>query len=367
MIHFGPDFTDRILETACRIQQIPAPTLDESRRAAWVKEQFRALRLSSLDTDAAGNVLGCLPGSGSAAPLVISAHLDTVFPIDTSLTLTRQENRICGPGIGDNSLGVAAVLGLAELFQAQSLRFPGDIWLAATTCEEGLGNLRGIQALVDRFGARPAAYICLEGHGLGSILHRGLGVERLRVTARAQGGHSWVDYGRPSAIHHLIRLGSRVASTRVPASPRTTLNIGRIEGGTSVNTIAAEAWMEIDLRSEGARALERLKARVNRRLEFSEEGVEVEVRVVGRRPAGQISASHPLVTTAQTVLSELGLPARLDIASTDANIPLSLGYPAITLGLTSGGRAHTLDEFIETIPFQKGFRQVVNLVERLFA
>jgi acetylornithine deacetylase/succinyl-diaminopimelate desuccinylase-like protein len=164
-----------------------------------------------------------------------------------------------------------------------------------------------------------------------------------------------------------MRLGSRVASTRVPVAPRTTLNIGRVEGGTSINTIAAEAWMEIDLRSEGAKALERLKARVNRRLASVVEGIDIEVQVVGRRPAGEIPPTHPLVAAAQVVLAELGVTARLDIASTDANIPLSLGYPAITLGLTSGGRAHTVDEFIETTPFQKGFRQIVNLVDRLAA
>lgn len=367
MITYPIRFIDRILESACRIQQIAAPTFDESRRAAWVMDQFRALNLSDLHMDSAGNVLGCWPGTASAAPLVISAHLDTVFPLDVPLTLDRQGNRISGPGIGDNSLGVAAVLGLAELLKTQALRFPGDIWLVATTCEEGLGNLRGIQSVVQRFEGRPQAYICLEGHGLGTILHRGLGVERLRVTARAQGGHSWVDYGRPSAVHQLMRLGSRVASTRVPASPRTTLNIGRVEGGTSINTIAAEAWMEIDLRSEGAKALERLKSRVNRRLSSVVEGVDVEVQVVGRRPAGEIPTTHPLVAAAQSVLAELGVTARLDIASTDANIPLSLGYPAVTLGLTSGGRAHTVDEFIETTPFQKGFRQIVNLVERLAA
>lgn len=367
MIAYTAGFIDHILETACRIQQIAAPTFDESRRAAWVMEQFRALNLSEVQMDSAGNVLGCYPGSGSAAPLVISAHLDTVFPLEVPLTLTRQNDRISGPGIGDNSLGVAAVLGLAELLKTQALRFPGDIWLVATTGEEGLGNLRGIRAVVERFEGRPQAYISLEGHGLGTILHRGLGVERLRVTARAQGGHSWVDYGRPSAIHQLMRLGSRVASTRVPAAPRTTLNIGRVEGGTSINTIASEAWMEIDLRSEGAKALERLKTRVNRRLASLAEGVDIEVQVVGRRPAGEIPATHPLVVTSQTVLSELGFTAQLDIASTDANIPLSLGYPAVTLGLTSGGRAHTVDEFIDTTPFQKGFRQIVNLVERLAA
>jgi tripeptide aminopeptidase len=365
MIDFSPDFTQHLLEQACQIQQIPAPTFDESRRAAWVADQFRSLALSDIQSDGAGNVLACWPGTAGAQPLVLSAHLDTVFPLDVPLTLDRQPNQIYGPGIGDNSLGVSALLGLGELLQLQSRHYRGDIWLTATTGEEGLGNLRGIQAVVDRFGAMPVAYISLEGLGLGNILHRGLGVERLRVTVRCAGGHSWVDFGQPSAVHHLLVLGSRVAGLRVPRRPRTSLNIGRIEGGTSVNTIASQASMEIDLRSEGVRALERLGTRVRQALSDETQDVQVEVERIGRRPAGDIPSSHKLVRLAQSILSELGLSSNLDIASTEANIPLSLGYPSITLGLTSGGKAHTRQEYIDTIPFQKGFKQIVLLVEGL--
>lgn len=365
MIDFSPDFTAHLLEQACQIQQIAAPTLDESRRAAWVADQFRSLALYDVQSDGAGNVLARWPGKSLARPLVLSAHLDTVFPLDVPLTLERQPDQIYGPGIGDNSLGVSALLGLGELLQLHSQQYSGDIWLAATTCEEGLGNLRGIQAVVDRFGALPAAYISLEGLGLGNILHRGLGVERLRVTVRSAGGHSWVDYGQPSAVHALLNLGSRVASLRIPRRPRTSLNIGRIEGGTSVNTIASQASMDIDLRSEGVHALEQLGARVRQALSDNTQDVQVEVETIGRRPAGEISATHKLVRLAQSVLYELGITAHLDIASTEANIPLSLGYPSITVGLTTGGKAHTRQEYIDTLPFQKGFRQIVQLVEGL--
>ncbi len=219
--------------------------------------------------DEVGNVYARLPGSGSSRPLVVSAHLDTVFPLSTDLHVTRRSSNpgaaptnveglalstVEGPGIGDNSLGVAGLFGLLWELNSSSAQIagstlPGDIWLVANVGEEGLGNLCGMRAVVDRFGDRPLAYLIVEGMALGQIYHRGLGVQRYRITVDTPGGHSWVDYGRPSAIHVLGEIIYRLSNLSLPRVPRTTLNIGTISGGTSINTIAAHAQLELDLRS----------------------------------------------------------------------------------------------------------------------
>ena len=187
--------------------------------------------------------------------IIVTAHSDTVFPLDTDLTISYQPGTIHGPGIGDNSLGVAGLFGLLWQLRQSETTLPGDLWLVANVCEEGLGDLKGMRAVVDRFGDEPRAYIVVEGMALGQVYHRGLGVQRYRITAKGQGGHSWVDYGTPSAIHELATLVTRIAALKLPEKPRTTLNVGIISGGTSVNTVAAEASLQLDLRSEGREAL----------------------------------------------------------------------------------------------------------------
>lgn len=355
----------RLLDFLIQVQQIPAPTLDEATRASFIREQFKAEGLSDVQIDSAGNVLARLPGAGEAAPLVLSAHLDTVFPAGTALTLRREPGRIYGPGIGDNSLGVAALFGLLWILRERGLQLPGDLWLVANTCEEGLGNLRGMQALVARFGATPRAYLVLEGLALGHVYHQGIGVRRYQLTAHAAGGHSWTDYGSPSAIHELAGLAAKISSLQLPSGPRTTLNIGRLGGGTSINTIAAEAWLELDLRSENQSALAEISRRVEKLVETAARpGVSLELQVIGQRPAGELSSQHPLIHLAQACLAEQGLEAVLTAGSTDANLPLSLGYPALVLGLTRGGGAHTLQEYIETAPVTQGLEQLVRFVSR---
>lgn len=355
---------DRILDLAVQIQQIPAPTFEESARAQFVLEKFRAEGLTDTGIDAAGNAFARLSG-GTRAPLVVSAHLDTVFPAGTSLAARREAGRIYGPGIGDNSLGVASLFGLVWMLRERGLPLPGDLWLVANTCEEGLGDLKGMKAICERFGPSPLCYLVVEGMALGHVYYRGTGARRYRVTVHAPGGHSWIDFGKPSAIHELAKLAAQIATLKVPSVPRTTFNIGRIGGGTSINTIAPEAWLELDLRSESTAQLSDLARRVESLFEtVRQPGVRVEAEVIGYRPPGEISPSHPLVKLAQSILRRLGIEPSLTIGSTDANIPLSLGYPALVLGITRGGGAHTAGEYLETGPVADGMEQFLQFVSK---
>jgi len=396
------DLTARLLDLAIAIQQIPAPTFHEAERAEFVRARFAEEGLSDVEIDSTGNVYACIrsnhkPLTINQRSLVVSAHLDTVFPSSVDLAVTREPeprastgttSRILAPGIGDNSLGVAGLFGLVWALRERGLSLPGNLWLAANVCEEGLGDLRGIRAVVDRFGTDPLAYIVLEGMALGQVYHRGLGVRRYRITVHTQGGHSWIDYGQPSAIHELTTLSTRITAlepprtpragtgttspragtgttSELPRTPRTTLNIGIISGGSSVNTIAAEAMLELDLRSESDETLETLTGQVEQIVQAAQKpGVTVEAEIIGQRPSGEIPAEHPLVRLAQDCLRAAGIEPHLNTGSTDANLPLSLGLPTITIGLTTGGRAHTVHEFINLAPLEKGLEQVVRLVSK---
>ncbi len=356
---------DRLIDLAIAIQQVPAPTFHEKRRAALMRSRFEADGLQDVGLDRVGNVFARLPGAGSERPLVVCAHLDTVFPSGTNLEVRREPGRVYAPGIGDNSVGVAGLSGLVWTLAERRIRLPGDLWLVANVCEEGLGNLRGIQAVVDRFGENACAYLILEGMVLGHVYHRALGVRRYRIRVRTSGGHSWIDYGSPSAVHELTSLAAHITALKVPGRPRTTLNVGKISGGTSVNTIAAEAELELDLRSETWSTLELVAGQVEKLAAAARRAdVEVDVEVIGERPAGDIPADHPLVKLAGACLREEGLEPYLNIGSTDANLPLSRGLPAVALGLTNGAGAHTLHEYIYVDPLAKGMEQLVRLAGR---
>jgi acetylornithine deacetylase/succinyl-diaminopimelate desuccinylase-like protein len=361
------DFVKRVVERAIEIQQIPAPTFQEHKRAEFVRDLFAAEGLDDICIDEAGNVFARWVGQGWEKPLIVSAHLDTVFPIETNLRVSRGSDLIHGPGLGDNSLGVAALFGLLWSLRERKFQPRGDIWFVANVCEEGLGDLRGMKAVVDRFTGNVHAYLVLEGLALGHVYHRAVGVKRYRVTARTSGGHSWSDYGQPSAVHELAKLVVELASLSLPSHPRTTMNVGRISGGTSVNVIAPEASIDLDLRSEGQEALTALVSAVERLIQKANRaGVSVESQVIGHRPAGEISASHSLVALAKDSLREVGLDAGLISGSTDANVPLSKGYPAIVLGITTGGSAHTIHEYINTVPIAQGVEQLVRFVSRVW-
>ncbi|MGA2490135.1 MAG: M20/M25/M40 family metallo-hydrolase [Anaerolineales bacterium] len=373
------DLQSRLLDLAVAIQQIPAPTFHEAKRAGFVRTRFAEEGLQGVEIDPIGNVYACLsshhqPPSSKGQALIVSAHLDTVFPPNVDLSVRRERKLLLAPGIGDNSLGVAGLFGLVWALRERGISLPGDLWLVADVCEEGLGNLHGMQAVVDHFetphaqsGGRsgPLAYIIVEGMALGQIYQRGLGVRRFRLSVQTAGGHSWIDYGQPSAVHELAALSTRITTLELPPQPRTTLNVGIISGGSSVNTIAAEAMLELDLRSESTATLEDLVRQVKQIISSAQKpGVLFELETIGQRPAGELPAEHPLVKLAQDCLREVGIEPRLSIGSTDANLPLSLGLPALTIGLTTGGRAHTVHEFINIAPLEKGVEQLVRLVSR---
>ena len=348
------------------IQQIPSPTFFESQRGAFIFQQFIELGLEQVTQDPAGNILGCLPG-GNQAPLVVSAHLDTVFPLGTDLKLQHSSGQISGPGIGDNSLGLAGLIGLVWLLKENQINLPGDLWLVANTGEEGLGNLRGMRAVVDRFGAAPVAYLVVEGMGLGDIFHRGAAVERYRIHLYTSGGHPWTTSASLSAVHAIARIISCLADLPLPVEPHTTLNVGTVNGGSSINTIAAHAVCELDLRSEQSQTLEGLAAKAVEIIQHvSSPEIKVEIEEIGSRPPGYLPANHHLVQLAEKCVLEQGIKPQLTCSSTDANLPLSRGFPALCLGLTHGSGAHTLMECIQTEPVLAGMAQLYNLVCRVW-
>ncbi|GAB4470103.1 MAG: M20/M25/M40 family metallo-hydrolase [Anaerolineales bacterium] len=362
----SPQLLERILNLTIQIQHIPAPTFQEEERARFVLERFQAEAVDSVFTDSTGNVYAHRKGTQKRLPLIISAHLDTVFPKELNKAAVWKNDRIYGPGVGDNALGVAALFGILWAFEEKLLSYPGDLWLVANVCEEGLGNLRGMRAVVDRFGKQVSAYLILEGMALGQVYHRALGVRRYRLNVETSGGHSWVNFGNPSAIHHLARLIAALDSLTLPTSPRTTLNVGTIRGGISVNTIAPLATAELDLRSEDATILADIVRQVLKLVQqHKQAGVKVAAELIGERPAGQLRDDHPLVLLAIESLAQVGLKAILNVGSTDANIPLSRGYPAIGIGLTSGEHAHTVKEMIHTPPLRQGMMQLIHLIEGL--
>ncbi|HRF95070.1 MAG TPA: M20/M25/M40 family metallo-hydrolase, partial [Aggregatilineales bacterium] len=251
---------------------------------------------------------------------------------------------------------------LAEFLQKQAISLPCDIWFVAPSREEGLGDLGGMKAAYNRLKSQLKAVINLEGMAFGFIYNGGIAVRRLHITTKAEGGHSWLQFGRPSAIHSLMAIGAKIATIHPPNSPRTTYNIGVIEGGHSINSIANDAGMWLDMRSESTEALAKLETNVRQIVAHSvQDGVQFAIEVVGDRPAGQIPDDHPLVQMAQSALATVGITGSLETGSTDANVPLAAGCPAVTIGLARGGNAHRLDEYIDPKPLADGLRQLVVL------
>ena len=359
---------DKIIDLIVEIQQIAAPTFHEQKRGEFIRGLFEREGLSDVSIDDVGNVYGRLKTRDSnlnVKPLIVSAHLDTVFPLDMDLSVRREVDKVHGIGIGDNSTGVAALVGLIWLIRERKVELKGDIWFVANVCEEGLGDLRGMKSVVDRFGGDVLGYLVLEGMAFGHVYHRAVGVKRYKITARTRGGHSWSDYGQLSAIHELSKLVVVLTGLALPKEPRTTMNVGKISGGTSINVIAAEAWMELDLRSEGQAELEQLiLSEENLIRDANKPGLSIEAEVIGQRPAGELSTRHRLIRLAEECIREQGVEPSLTTGSTDANIPLSKSYPALVLGVTTGGDAHTKDEFINTSPLRLGMEQLVSFVSK---
>jgi tripeptide aminopeptidase len=355
---------EQVIRSAIAIQQIASPTFEESQRAAYLKERFQAGGLSDVQMDALYNVYGRWPGtSATHSGLMVSAHTDTVFPADTDLAVRRGQDHITGPGLGDNSLGVAALLTLVDLITSSQIQPAADIWFVANTREEGLGNLDGIRAMWRTLGARLGAAVVIEGMALGHIYHAGIAVRRLHVYCKAPGGHSWLHYGKPSAVHGLVDVCARILKLSPPSNPRTTYNIGMINGGHSINSLAMDAEMFLDLRSESADVLAEFEQQVRETVEAAQgPGLDFTIDVVGDRPSGQIPVSHSLVQLAAAALRAIEHEPQYEMGSTDANVLLANGLPSVTVGVTYGGNAHRMDEYIETKPVALGIWQLVLLV-----
>jgi len=358
---------EHFVEELAAISEIPAPTFAESARALQVAQRLTSLGVSDVEIDPAGNVIGCLGNASLGRGPAFVAHLDTVFPADTDVRVTRRGGRLYGPGVGDNAAGIAGLLLAVEALVTCRLTLARPLWIVASTGEEGLGDLCGIRAAMQSLAGRLSSVVAIEGALLGRVTRQAVGSLRWDVRFRGPGGHSWHDFGRPSAIDAAAAAVSALGGLCVPGDPRTTFNVGRIEGGLGVNVIAAHASFLLDLRSTDSRALADLATQARLLIDeaASRKGVDVQVETVGDRPAGSIAPDAPLVEAASRVLRELEIEPRHDPASTDANIPLSLGVPAITVGITHGGGVHTTDEWIKILPSLQGIRQLLLLAVAL--
>jgi acetylornithine deacetylase/succinyl-diaminopimelate desuccinylase-like protein len=354
-----PDI-ERLIEDAKMICAVPAPTFAEAQRAAFVRERFAQLGAAA-ELDAVGNVV-CAFGPAEGDAVVFGAHLDTVFPAEQPIVIDhdRDAERISAPGIGDNSLAVAALLALARDLNREppSTR----VVLAATVGEEGLGDLRGAKHLLDTVACR--AFVAVEGAMLDAIKHAGVGSTRYRVTYRGPGGHSWTDRGAPSALHGLVEVAAAFLAQPAPAG--VGRNIGRLDGGTSINTIAASASLELDLRAEHAEPLAAAAAQARARFCDPPDGLRAEVELIGERPSGGLPSDHPLLEAARRARRAAGLaPAAEGASSTDANAAYGRGIPAVTVGLSTGANGHRVDEYIDLAPLPGGMRALRHLTREL--
>jgi acetylornithine deacetylase/succinyl-diaminopimelate desuccinylase-like protein len=360
----------RTIDDQIRLCEIPAPPFNEAARAEAYAAAFRAIGLANVRIDAEGNVLGERPGRAARPRLVFSAHLDTVFPAGTNVTVVREGSVLRGPGIGDDCRGLAVVLAVVRAMNRADIETPGTITFVGTVGEEGLGDLRGVKALFqDTLKGQVDRFVSLDGAGLG-ITHVSVGSLRYRVTFSGAGGHSYGAFGIANPAHALGRAIAALADVRPPADPKTTFSIGRIGGGTSINAIAAEAWMEVDMRSADREALRALDVRfhdaVDRALvaenaRWANKGqLSVAKMLVGERPAGRLAADAPIVAAAVSVTRALGLTPELTEGSTDANLPMSLNIPAITID--AGGRgtgSHSRDETFDTTDSWQGTQRAL--------
>jgi acetylornithine deacetylase/succinyl-diaminopimelate desuccinylase-like protein len=363
-----------IVRAQVELAQIAAPTGEEAERGAWVAGRFAACGLRGVHVDSAGNVVGRWPARGDLDPVVVCAHLDTVFPREVPLAVRRDGARIIGPGINDNGRGLAVTLALAEELARGRVRTARPIDFVATTGEEGVGDLRGAKHFFARRGAQIAAVVALDGAGDERVIHRALGSRRFRVSFCGAGGHSWSAFGTPNAVHAAACCAATLARLPLPAEPRTTLSVGRVGGGLSVNSIPDTAWLEVDLRSTSGVQLDRYEQEIRAaaRAALDEENgrraagtstLSLALEVIGDRPGGETPADHPLVQSALEATRLVGRSPELALASTDANVPMSRGIPAIAIGAGGrGGDAHTPHEWFENAEGTLGVARALTIV-----
>ena len=362
----------RVVRDQVELTAIPAPEFDEAARGLAMKQRFAGLGLRNVRIDRVGNVIGERPGRAARPNLVVAAHLDTVFPKGTDVHVTEEGNLLRAPGVGDDGRGLGVLLGVIRALDTGHVQTAGTITFVADVGEEGLGDLRGMREL---FGVtlkgQIDAFVSIDGAGFGTT-NVGVGSHRYRVTFHGPGGHSFGAFGLVNPIHALGRAVARIADLQVPSTPKVTFKVGRIGGGTSVNSIASEAWFEMDMRSSDPKALAAIDAGFQRTLDeavrdesnrWKNGRLTVTRDLVGDRPAGHTPDTAPIVRTAIAVNSALGLPVSLGEGSTDANLPMSLAVPAITIG--GGGKgsgAHSPAESFDTTDSWKGTDRVLLLV-----
>jgi tripeptide aminopeptidase len=384
-LHANPK---RIMDWQAKLVSIPGPCNGEAARAAWLAEQFAAAGLNQITTDAVGNVLGTLPASGlppeSTGPVVlVSAHLDTVFPVETPLNPVLDGDLLTAPGACDNGAGVAGLLAVVHALRHATtnagMELPIPLVFVGNVGEEGEGDLRGMRELYGQsaLGSRIAAHIVLDGAGADGAVTQALGSRRFQVTIFGPGGHSFTDAGTPNPIAAMASALAVLAETSLPDDPRTTLNLGTIHGGTSVNSIPESARATVDFRSTSPEQLLRLEIALHRAVEDSVENwnkkaklagtasrgsLSYVIRKIGDRPAARLPDDSPLLDTLRAVDRHLNLRTDLRLGSTDANLPLSLGVPAVAIGAGGeGGGAHTLAEWYSAKHRELGLRRVLLL------
>lgn len=357
---------ERFVEEIVRLTEIPAPFFGEEERGRAYLAMLREAGLEDCEMDAEGNVMGLRRGLGNGSLIVVAAHLDTVFPAGTDLTVRREGTRLFAPGIGDDTRSLAMNLAFLRAMNAAGMRTKHDILFVGNVGEEGLGDLRGVRFLFTkgRYAGRIAAFLSVEGPmGMGTIVSGATGSLRYRVTFRGPGGHSFMDFGIVSPSFALAEMMAGLSRLEVPREPRTTFSASVIGGGTSVNSIPNEVWVEVDLRSDSAEELQRLdaafKAVVQRAVEAenaarntAKGAVTVELTKIGDRPAGAIDRDSELVANATAAARALGFAPKVVASSTDASIPISLGIPGIAVSAGAGAGAHTLDEWVDVEPAQ---------------
>jgi tripeptide aminopeptidase len=354
-----------------RICEVEAPPFQEAKRAELYAAMFREAGLKNVRIDTEGNVIGERPGASTRPNVVMSAHLDTIFPRGTNVGVRRQGYVLRGPGIGDDCRGLADLVAVARALNKTGVSTPGTITFVGTVGEEGLGDLRGVKRLFNEtLKDRIDRFVSIDGEGLG-ITHIAIGSARFRVTFKGPGGHSFGSFGTVNPVHALGRAVARIADFQVPGAPRTTFNVGRVGGGTSINAIASEAWMEVDLRSGDAVSLRALEKQFRQAVQdavtqenarWNSQALTVSIETVGMRPAGRLPSSAPIVQAAISVSKALNLPVSFAEGSTDSNLPLSLGIPAVTID--TGGRgsgAHTEQETFDATDAWKGTQRAVLL------
>jgi tripeptide aminopeptidase len=365
----------QIVRTQIDVAQIAAPTGEEGERANWVASRLRDCGLANVRVDAAGNVVARRMGTRrEVEPVVVCAHLDTVFPRETRLEVRNEGNRLVGPGINDNGRGLAVMLALAAELAADDTATERPIDFVATTGEEGLGDLRGAKHYFAAEGREAAAMVALDGAGDERIVHRALGSRRFRVEFAGPGGHSWASWGMPNAVHAASFCAATLARLVLPREPRTTLTVGRIGGGLSVNAIPASSWIEVDVRSTSSQHLDRCERELydaaraatdeeNGRRAAGTPPLSHLITRIGARPCGETPADHPLVQSALQATRLVGRWPDLVTASTDANVPISRGIPAIAIGAGGrGGDAHTTHEWYENTDGSVGVARALTIL-----